>query len=353
MKIIHTADLHLDSRLETNLDPIKAKERKRELLLSFENLVNYAIKNEVDAVLISGDLFDRPKTSAKTKEYILDVIEQASSIEFFLIYGNHDEYIFSEHLVTLPANLHVFSEKWETISLDDVDITGISGQDISEATFDNLVLDKDKINIVMLHGDINQSKSIPLNMLKNRYIDYLALGHYHKYQKGRLDNRGIWAYPGCLEGRGFDEEGKKGFILLTIDAQIEANFIPFSKRVLHDIRVDITECENWSDIKKSISLELNDIPQTDMISICLAGAYDIDLIKQTDILEASLSQQYFFARIVDDSRLRINPLDYENDVSLKGEFIRNVLKSEMPYDDKIRIIEYGIKALMKEEIEWS
>ena len=94
MKIIHTADLHLDSRLETNLDPIKAKERKRELLLSFENLVNYAIKNEVDAVLISGDLFDRPKTSAKTKEYILDVIEQASSIEFFLIYGNHDEYIF-------------------------------------------------------------------------------------------------------------------------------------------------------------------------------------------------------------------------------------------------------------------
>ena len=351
MKIIHTADLHLDSRLETNLDPIKAKERKRELLISFENLVNYAINNEVDAILISGDLFDRPKTSTKTKEYILDVMEQASPIEFFLICGNHDEDSFSKHLVKLPANLHIFSDKWETISFKDVDITGISLQEISPATYDNLVLDKDRLNIVMLHGDINQNKSIPLNMLKDRYIDYLALGHYHKYQKGKLNQRGIWAYPGCLEGRGFDESGQKGFILLNINTSIETKFIPFAKRVLHDIEVDITNCENWADIKKNINLKLSDIQTTDMVSIRLVGAYDLDLIKQNEILEASLNQQYFFARVIDESRLRINPLDYENDVSLKGEYIRNVLKSDMPDDDKIRIIEYGIKALMKEDIE--
>ncbi|MGX8704776.1 MAG: metallophosphoesterase family protein, partial [bacterium] len=65
-------------------------------------------------------------------------------------------------------------------------------------------------NIVMLHGDITNLNSIPLSMLKERNIDYLALGHIHKFQKGKLDDRGIWVYPGCLEGRGFDEEGPKG-----------------------------------------------------------------------------------------------------------------------------------------------
>lgn len=351
MQIIHTADLHLDSRLETNLDPVKAKERKRELLLSFDNLINYAKNNNVEAILISGDLFDRPKISAKTREYILGIIEDAPMIQFLLIYGNHDFNMFQEHPMGLPSNLHIFKDKWETISFKNVDITGISGEGISPALYDNLCLNRSKKNIVMLHGDITNLNSIPLSMLKERNIDYLALGHLHKYQKGKLDDRGIWVYPGCLEGRGFDEEGPKGFVLLDItDSSIESKFIPFSKRILHDIKVDITNCDSWVEIRRNVTLKLTDIPQSDMIRIRLVGEYDLSLIKQNELLERSLNQQYYFARVSDESRLRINPKEYENDISLKGEFIRNVLASKLSEDDKNRIIEYGIKALMKEEI---
>lgn len=351
MQIIHTADLHLDSRLETNLDPVKAKERKRELLLSFDNLINYAKNNNVEAILISGDLFDRPKISAKTREYILGIIEDAPMIQFLLIYGNHDFNMFQEHPMGLPSNLHIFKDKWETISFKNVDITGISGEGISPALYDNLCLNRSKKNIVMLHGDITNLNSIPLSMLKERNIDYLALGHLHKYQKGKLDDRGIWVYPGCLEGRGFDEEGPKGFVLLDItDSSIESKFIPFSKRILHDIKVDITNCDSWVEIRRNVNLKLTDIPQSDMIRIRLVGEYDLSLIKQNELLERSLNQQYYFARVSDESRLRINPKEYENDISLKGEFIRNVLASKLSEDDKNRIIEYGIKALMKEEI---
>ena len=351
MQIIHTADLHLDSRLETNLDPVKAKERKRELLLSFDNLINYAKNNNVEAILISGDLFDRPKISAKTREYILGIIEDAPMIQFLLIYGNHDFNMFQEHPMGLPSNLHIFKDKWETISFKNVDITGISGEGISPALYDNLCLNRSKKNIVMLHGDITNLNSIPLSMLKERNIDYLALGHLHKYQKGKLDDRGIWVYPGCLDGRGFDEEGPKGFVLLDItDSSIESKFIPFSKRILHDIKVDITNCDSWVEIRRNVTLKLTDIPQSDMIRIRLVGEYDLSLIKQNELLERSLNQQYYFARVSDESRLRINPKEYENDISLKGEFIRNVLASKLSEDDKNRIIEYGIKALMKEEI---
>jgi len=73
MRIIHTADLHLDSSFEANLNSIKAKERKRELLLSFEALVNYAKENNVKAIIIAGDLFDKPRVSMKTRDFILDV----------------------------------------------------------------------------------------------------------------------------------------------------------------------------------------------------------------------------------------------------------------------------------------
>ena len=351
MQIIHTADLHLDSRLETNLDPVKAKERKRELLLSFDNLINYAKNNNVEAILISGDLFDRPKISAKTREYILGIIEDAPMIQFLFIYGNHDFNMFQEHPMGLPSNLHIFKDKWETISFKNVDITGISGEGISPALYDNLCLNRSKKNIVMLHGDITNLNSIPLSMLKERNIDYLALGHLHKYQKGKLDDRGIWVYPGCLEGRGFDEEGPKGFVLLDItDSSIESKFIPFSKRILHDIKVDITNCDSWVEIRRNVTLKLTDIPQSDMIRIRLVGEYDLSLIKQNELLERSLNQQYYLARVSDESRLRINPKEYENDISLKGEFIRNVLASKLSEDDKNRIIEYGIKALMKEEI---
>ncbi|MDY5983653.1 MAG: metallophosphoesterase family protein [Anaeroplasma sp.] len=351
MQIIHTADLHLDSRLETNLDPVKAKERKRELLLSFDNLINYAKNNNVEAILISGDLFDRPKISAKTREYILGIIEDAPMIQFLFIYGNHDFNMFQEHPMGLPSNLHIFKDKWETISFKNVDITGISGEGISPALYDNLCLNRSKKNIVMLHGDITNLNSIPLSMLKERNIDYLALGHLHKYQRGKLDDRGIWVYPGCLEGRGFDEEGPKGFVLLDItDSSIESKFIPFSKRILHDIKVDITNCDSWVEIRRNVTLKLTDIPQSDMIRIRLVGEYDLSLIKQNELLERSLNQQYYFARVSDESRLRINPKEYENDISLKGEFIRNVLASKLSEDDKNRIIEYGIKALMKEEI---
>ena len=351
MQIIHTADLHLDSRLETNLDPVKAKERKRELLLSFDNLINYAKNNNVEAILISGDLFDRPKISAKTREYILGIIEEAPMIQFLLIYGNHDFNMFQEHPMGLPSNLHIFKDKWETISFKNVDITGISGENISPALYDNLCLNRSKKNIVMLHGDITNLNSIPLSMLKERNIDYLALGHLHKYQKGKLDDRGIWVYPGCLEGRGFDEEGPKGFVLLDItDSSIESKFIPFSKRILHDIKVDITNCDSWVEIRRNVTLKLTNIPQSDMVRVRLVGEYDLSLIKQNELLEQSLNQQYYFARVSDESRLRINAKEYENDISLKGEFIRNVLASKLSEDDKNRIIEYGIKALMKEEI---
>ena len=94
----------------------------------------------------------------------------------------------------------------------------------------------DQCNIVVLHGQESEysardkAEIIHLTALKNKGIDYLALGHTHSYKKERLDARGVYCYPGCLEGRGFDECGEHGFVMLDIDeltGTIDSTFIPF------------------------------------------------------------------------------------------------------------------------------
>lgn len=346
MRIIHTADLHLDSPLGTNLNLLKQKERKRELLFNFERLVNYAKEYSVDAIIISGDMFDRARIAIKTREYILNLINENPTVDFILISGNHDEDTFVNEMEIIPHNLKIFDNDFSTIYYDNIAITGVNYCD--NYKYNNLNLDSNNINIVIMHGDINGE--IDLKRLKNKNIDYLALGHIHKYSKGEIDDRGVYAYPGTLEGRGFDEAGDKGFILLDIDSSICMKFIPFAKRKLHDVILNITGLENYQDIRRNAELKLNDIPQDDMVRLRLQGYYNLDLLKQNDMLEEALNEKFYFAKVSDESKLKINPKDYENDISLKGEFIRNVLSSNLPENDKNMIIEYGIKALLKEEI---
>ena len=352
MKIIHTADLHIDSKMETHLDPIKAKERKNELLLFFKRLVDYARTNDVKVIIIAGDMFDKERVSIKTRDYILGVIREYQNIDFIYVAGNHDEDVIISEFDDAPSNLYTFNSKWQTISYDDVDISAIVYNEASKTyMYDTLQLDQNKLNIVVLHGPIEGENAINLNLLKDKHIDYLALGHIHKYIKGSLGDNGVYVYPGCLDGRGFDEIGPKGFVELEIvDGKITSNFHKFARRELHMVEVDITNLDNWVDIRKTISLKLNGIPSTDMVKVKLTGKYNIDLIKQTELLLDSLNDEYYFAKVEDDSKLNVNPKDFENDVSLKGEFIRNVLGSNLSEDEKNSIIEYGIKALLKEEI---
>jgi len=316
-------------------------------------MIDYAKENEVEAIIIAGDMFDKPRISVKTKEFVMSLITNSPDIQFFYASGNHDEDVFIESLESLPENLNIFTNKWKTFNLKECDITGINYNESSEKyLYDTLFLDKEKPNIVVMHGPLgSKGTGINVNALRGKGINYLALGHIHKFQKGSIDDHGVFVYPGCLEGRGFDEIGPKGFVLLNIiDDEIHSEFIPFAKRELHEVTIDITGIDSWSEIRKNVSLKTNSIPDNDMVKVKLVGSYNINLIKQNELLNEYLNDKYFFAKLSDESRLAINPKDYEKDISLKGEFIRTVLKSDMSDSEKNEVIEYGIKALMKEEI---
>jgi len=356
VKIIHTADLHLDSKMQSNLSKDKAQERKKELILTFERMVDFAKENQVEVIIIAGDMFDTDRVTTKTKERVFNIIKENSNIDFLYLSGNHDEESFLEQ-VDCYDNLKFFKDEWTKFVYGDVEITGIKNQSSNKMVYDMLNLSSLKTNIVVMHGQTlkynikDDSEKVNLTKLKNKNIDYLALGHIHSFEVDKLDNRGIYCYSGSLEGRGFDECGDKGFVLLNIEnGKLTYDFIKFAKRTLCELKFDISNKSDWFVIEREVIEKALEINKQNLVKVVLTGKYNLVLEKQIEHLNDKLKDMFFFAKVKDESSLEINPEDYENDVSLKGEFIRSVLNSDIKSEDKELVILTGLKALNGEDL---
>lgn len=347
MKIIHTGDIHLDSPLNSNLKFEKATERKNEILLSFGRLVDYAKENEVQVVIIAGDLFDKDLISAKTERYLFDKISSASNVDFLYLKGNHDKNInFSK---TLPNNLKIFSDGFSCFEYEGVVIGSI---DLNSTTYDKVEFYPENYNILVAHGTTENSSDeyyINLNLLKNKNINYLALGHIHKGFIGEFDGNGTLAQCGCLEGRGFDECGKKGFILVDTDNDTQ-EFIEFSSREIFEVSVDISKIKSTAGIIDLIKEKTLEIDKKSIVRIVLTGKVEDEFAKDLAFITSHFEDKFFAFSIKDDSKLFIDFKTYQNNVSLKGEFVKLALSEKM--DEKVsqKVITAVLNALNSEEL---
>ena len=356
MKIIHCSDIHLDSKMERNLMPAQARERNAEICAAFGRLVRFGLDNQVEAVLIAGDLFDTRRVSARTADYVLNQIRNAPSIEFYYLRGNHDEResVFSG--MELPENFNDFGTDWTSYRQGDVVITGLElSNDNWAGMYDSLNLREADCNIVMLHGmEATQpgQEQIAIPKLRGKYIHYLALGHIHSFKLEKLDMDGQYAYCGCLEGRGFDECGEKGFVLLDVqDRQVRAEFLPFAARRLYEIPVDVSDLTTVTEIQSAMEAAAEGISSSSLVKFTLTGSYTPETQKDLAFLEKMLEPLFWFVKIKDETHLKIDKESYEHDISLKGEFIRMVLASDRSEEEKERIICYGLRALGGEEVD--
>jgi len=160
----------------------------------------------------------------------------------------------------------------------------------------------------------------------------------------------VWSYCGCLEGRGFDECGEKGYVLLEVqDGKVKSTFVPFAGRILHEITVDISGLMIQEEIQRRIQEAVEEIPRKDMVKIVLTGEVSPEAEKDMVWIEKWLEDDYYFLRVRDETRLAICPEDYQYDISLKGEFVRLVLAARLSKEEKEQILRLGIRALAGEE----
>ena len=349
MKLIHTADLHLDSAMEAKLTLDKARLRRKELLLQLGAIAELAEQKEASAVLLAGDVFDTDHPAGTAVRYLLDTVLAHPKIDFLMLYGNHagDFRLDGE----LPANLRFFGEHEYTLyRYGNLAVYGCEDPSAELPT-----LAPEDLNIVMLHGQVSERSyredEIALEGLRGKSIDYLALGHIHAPRIERLDERGFYCYPGCPEGRGFDEIGERGVVLLDTDGErLKKSFLPIARRTLHDIAVDISEAGSQREIEAAVVRSLMDIPESDLLRIRLVGARAVELIPDVLQLTAALEGSYFHVEIKNETTVRVDATDYESDLSLRGEFVRTVLRLGLPKEEEGLILSAGLAVLSGEEV---
>lgn len=358
MKIIHCSDIHLGAKIENKFSKEQSDKRKQELESSFARMVNYAKENNIQIILLTGDVFDVEVPTMRIKNLFYGIIESHSDIDFYYLRGNHDQ---SNPFMNKPLkNLKTFKEEdWTTYHYENVDISGIELTSQNALSYSSsLHLHPDKKNIVLLHGSVSDAEGpqqIKLSKLMEKNIDYLALGHYHSFKEYKIDYRGVAVYSGCLEGRGFDELGEKGFVVLDIEDTIKYHFVPFSTRTLEEISIDVSALDKAYLIYQKVKMELENHPtisKKDIIRIYLKGEIPFEMENiEEDVTNFLKNDHYFYIEVKDKTSRPMQINKYKDEISLKGEFVRIVLKSDLDDHIKQKILQLGLKTIDGKEIE--
>lgn len=355
MRIIHTSDIHLDSPLTTHLSSDRVRERKRELVATFQRTVEHAERLDAIGYIIAGDLFDTEKVTRSSLENIIAIMERVPQINFFYLFGNHEKRMLIESGVELPKNLRLFDDEWTYYRIDDVVIAGRCTT--SKDMFKTLKLDPSRRNIVVLHGELcdrsDDGGAIGIKEIEGLPIDYLALGHYHTYSATSIGQRCTAVYSGVPEGRGFDEVGEKGVVMLEVDKfGIRHEFIKTAKRTLRIQEVDVSRTKRGVDVEEAVSAEIRGLDRGDLVRLLLVGERELTTTLDTGAIYDRFKDNFYYFEVKDATRVRISADDFKNDRSLKGEFIRSVIADEGLSDAmKEKVITTGLRALLGESID--
>lgn len=358
MKIIHCADLHLGSRMSSGLPADKAEVKKTEVRQAFGKMLAYAREHGVKAILLCGDVFDSDRPFKKDKEYFYNAVQGNADIDFYYLRGNHDT---GESYTEELPNLKTFTpDGWTTYELGEgITVSGaeMTGGNAS-SLYAQLSLPREKTNIVMLHGTPGSSAGrdmVCLPRLRDKNIDYLALGHIHARSEGETGDRdrgGVYVMPGCLEGRGFDEPGEKGFYILDAGGgSISYEFVVNSLRVVRAADVDVSAADSvYSAVE--IVREAVKCGKNDIVRVELTGETDFDGEGMEKDVLRMLDGKCWHSTVKDRTRRKIDYSAAEGDLSLRGEFMRLVAASDLTDDDMKRdVINAGLRALAGREVE--
>lgn len=336
MIIFHTSDLHLDSSLQTRLSVDKAEKFNANLTLTFQTICENAVKENAEAIIIAGDLFDAKNVNANVLNRIKNVIEKYINVLFIYVYGNHDlneqKNIFedfSENFIVLKNG--------ESIIKEDVTFYSYST---------NVPLfNENSYNVVIGHGiavdyETYDNDKISLSFLKNKNVDYLALGHYHDFKLSDLDQRGKYAYCGCPAGRGFDECGQKGYIKIDTLSHI-VKFEPLENPLFIIENFDITNV-SLLDLEEEMKNKLT-YPSNSFVRAVIKGKVQKE--EQTDFsyIKNYFENRFFYFELKNETEIDYDVLINKGDFSLKSEFLK-VVKTHGDEFEK-EIIEKGLKLL--------
>ncbi|MBR4702513.1 MAG: metallophosphoesterase family protein [Oscillospiraceae bacterium] len=353
LRIIHAADFHLDSPFAA-LEEEKAALRRKEQRQLLETLSSQAAG--ADLVLLAGDLLDSGVCHAETSEALEDFLNSLPG-QVFIAPGNHDYYAPESpwDRMTLRENVHLFtSPQPEPITLPELGCTVWGAAFVSPRSGPKLrgfrVPAESGIQLMVLHGDVNAAgmgyDPIAEEEIAGSALRYLALGHVHACSGLRRSGDTLWAYPGCLMGRGFDETGEKGFLRLELTEEgCDGEFIPLPSRRYERREVDVTGKDS---LLSALEEALPPADRENILRLILRGEWPEK--PRLEALYQTLADRCFQLELRDETRLQRSIWDDAGEDTLRGCFLRVLRKKYDAADEAERgritlAARYGLAAL--------
>lgn len=361
--IVHCADLHLDSPFSCfTTDSSKAKVLREEQFSVLGRIIVLAKKTGASFILIAGDLFDSQRVSQESLELINNYFKSVPDISICISAGNHDPYTPESPYVTFnwSKNVHIFDDELKFFEKDGVRIYGRSFTGafarktlLQDGKGELPELDKEYINILLMHGDTESTTSVynPVNMnnLSEMGFDYAAFGHIHKSYGVKSVGSTPYCYSGIPQGRGFDESDACGVMLCQISKDsVKTKFVNTCIRRYIVKNIDITDVESNEDICAAV---LEQCPRdNNLYKVILKGALPETFIVSPARLKTMLSDKYFYIKIKDETTVKTNLEVLKNETTIKGFFVKNMLSQVVDEEMKQEALKLGLQAFSGEVV---
>ena len=375
LKIIHTADIHLDSPFRME-DLQKAQARKIELRAAFSSLMFWAKTEQADIMLIAGDLFDSPHPTPDAVEFVVSQFASNPNCRFIISPGNHDfaasDSVYAK--TTFPENVSVFTS--QTLSCLHFDnIAGHAG-DVYGYAFTSPILDhnpfagvtipqSDTITLLCGHGTLgaDNGKDCPIKTedIVRSGFDYVALGHIHNNPGIQKIENTYYGYSGSLEPRAFNDRGERGAFLSECDKKdgtftCRPAFFRLCKRIYAVDSVNLTGASTKEEVLGKINalVRQKGFGKDTLLRLTLEGSLAGHLDISSIGIE-SITSGLYYCELRDHTSPDYDLDALQNDPTIKGELVRTLMPLLESEDGNRRILaaralKYALSALSGNDI---
>lgn len=329
-QFLHGADFHLDSPFSA-LPPELAAQRRRESRAMLGRMADYVNARGIRLVLLAGDLLDSGSVYRDTAEQLALELGRMEAL-VCIATGNHDFYTPGGlwDTVAWPENVHIFrSGQMEAVEIPALGAVvhgaAFTGPEQAESLLAGFSAPADgRVHLGVLHGEVGPSRRrydpISRQDIAQSGLAYLALGHVHKGMEPQRCGATLWAWPGCPEGRGFDEAGEKGVLCGTVsdDGAVEATFVPFARRRYEIVEADVTGRTALEAAEQAIHGDT----RRDLYRIILTG--EADGTVDAGAVESALRERFYALEVRDETRVAADVWAGAGEESLRGLFLRTL-----------------------------
>ena len=357
MRIVHFSDLHLDSPFAwAGATGEAARQRRQALRDTLVRIIDLTREVNADALFCGGDLYEHEYFSPDTAEFLKDTFARLAPLPVYIAPGNHDWYgpqsLYAQ--VDWSENVHVF---WEAV-LRRVELnSGLwlwGAAHLGPANTGNFLngfrVERSVIHIALFHGAERSwfaeqgtgkqpHAAFDAHEIEAAGLAHAFLGHYHRPRDAEFHT-----YPGNPDPLAFGEDGVRGAIVATIspDGRITRERHRVAVTEVHDLEFDVTGLTTQQQILDRVE-KASTVGGFARLTVRgeIASTIDIHEGDLRDRLNSLEAVQIVFGEL----RPTYNMEAVRQEPTVRGQFVRDVLDSDLAEDEKRRVVVTGLRAL--------